>query len=203
VADLQLTTEWVLSGQTHAFAVMYHHRVLAGEPSPLPRELRDVDRAVHYWEGAPAVRGRIEALRAATAYVWMFLELLPQTLGEWLDEQAARGGQALENACQMVERELHAAVDFMGTNDFLHLDAHVDYDRSYVFTQLIRWLTSLDTLPPGADRVVQQYAPVAAITAPFQRELQTPTRAAIHLAAAQQTEWRRTPRRAPLSSTDA
>lgn len=102
MADLQLTTEWVLSGQTHAFAVMYHHRVLAGEPSPLPRELRDVDRAVHYWEGAQAVRGRIEALRAATAYVWMFLELLPQTLGEWLDEQAARGGQALENACQMV-----------------------------------------------------------------------------------------------------
>jgi len=121
-----MTTNWVLSGQSESFPLMYHWRVLT-EPSatPAPRgEPGSLDALVEYWHGSEAVRHRLAALQRATASVVLFLEYVPQNLNHWLRDQLARGDEALEAACTMVEAGLRDAVSYMNENGLFHFDAH-------------------------------------------------------------------------------
>ncbi|QMU67152.1 protein kinase family protein [Streptacidiphilus sp. P02-A3a] len=120
----RLTTGWVLGGEYEGFPLMYHWRVLPDVPQPLPEELADVDAAVAYWEGSPAVRERIEALAEASSSLVLFLEYLPETLRGWLTGRLAEGGEAAEAACTLVDRELAAGTGFMNSRGLLHFDAH-------------------------------------------------------------------------------
>jgi hypothetical protein len=116
------TTNWVLSGRFPGFPLLHHWRVLPDTPRPLPEELADVERTVAYWGGAPQVRARIEALRAATARLTLFLEYVPYTLHDWFG--ARLGTEAADAACGFVERGLKAVADFLHARRLLHLDAH-------------------------------------------------------------------------------
>ncbi len=121
-----MTTNWVLSGQSESFPLMYHWRVLT-EPSatPPPRgEPGSLDELVEFWHGSEAVRHRLEALSRATASVVLFLEYVPQNLDRWLGDQLARGDEALEAACAMVEAGLRDDVSYMNANGLFHFDAH-------------------------------------------------------------------------------
>ncbi|WP_042387196.1 hypothetical protein [Streptacidiphilus melanogenes] len=120
-----LTTSWVLAAEHEGFPLMYHWRVLP-DSTPLPDELADVDRAVAYWEDAPQVRRRIEALRESSASIALFLEYLPQNLHQWLGDRVEAGDEAADRACALVERELAAGVSFMNSRGLLHLDAHFE-----------------------------------------------------------------------------
>jgi len=119
-----VTTGWVLAGQTGSFPLMYHWRVLPGAPA-LADELADIDGAVAYWGGSPAVRERIGALATASASVVLFLEYIPQVLIAWLGEQLSRGPEAISSACTMVERSLRADLAVMNANGLQHFDAHL------------------------------------------------------------------------------
>ncbi|GGS95268.1 protein kinase family protein [Streptomyces violaceus] len=121
-----MTTNWVLAGAYEGFPLMYHWRVLPTPPQPLPEELADVERTVAYWGGGPEVRRRIEALQSSSASVVLFLEYIPQNLHDWLGVQVAAGGEAAEQACAMVERELAAGTSFMNARGLLHFDAHFE-----------------------------------------------------------------------------
>lgn len=118
-----LTTGWVLAGQTQAFPLMYHWRVLPDAP-PLPDELADVDDAVGYWGGSAAVRERIDAVATASASVVLFLEYLPQGLLDWLGEQLARGPEAVADAAARLERSFRLDLAFMNAAGLLHFDTH-------------------------------------------------------------------------------
>ncbi|MGW4461521.1 serine/threonine protein phosphatase [Micromonospora sp. NPDC004704] len=118
-----MTTNWVLSGQSGSFPLMYHWRVLPGV-LPTPEEHLDVEATVAYWGGSSAVRERLLATARSTATVVLFLEPLPQTLDAWLTEQVALGSDAIEAACVMVERNLIADVAFMNGNGLAHFDPH-------------------------------------------------------------------------------
>ncbi|GAA3634914.1 hypothetical protein GCM10023079_26590 [Streptomyces chitinivorans] len=120
-----MTTDWVLSGEHEGFPLMYHWRVLP-DPTPLPGELADVERAVAYWGGRPQVRRRIEALRESSASVVVFLEYIPRNLHQWLGERVAAGDEAANRACAMVERELADGTSFMAGRGLLHFDAHFE-----------------------------------------------------------------------------
>ena len=126
LAAHRMTTNWVLGGQSASFPLMYHWRVLT-EPSatPPPRaEPGSLDRLVAYWHGSEAVRRRLEALQHATASLVLFLEYVPQNLYQWLGDQFARGDEALEAACAMVEAGLRDDVSYMNANGLFHFDAH-------------------------------------------------------------------------------
>lgn len=125
LATHELTTAWALD-ETAPFPLTYHWRIVPTEPIALPDELRDVDAAVDYWEGSDAILRRIEALRSATASVIVFLEYVPLTLEAWLTAQLERGPSAFADACELVERELHAIADVLTAHDLLHLDAHFE-----------------------------------------------------------------------------
>jgi hypothetical protein len=92
-----VTTGWVLARRTEAFPLMYHWRVLPGAAA-LAEELADVEGAVAYWGGSPAVRERISALARASASVVLFLEHIPQVLRAWLGGQLGRGPEAPSSA---------------------------------------------------------------------------------------------------------
>ena len=100
-----VTTSWVLARRTEAFPLMYHWRVLPGAAA-LADELADLEGAVDYWGGSPAVRGRISALAGASASVVLFLEYIPQVLRGWVGAQLGRGQEAVAAACIMLERSL-------------------------------------------------------------------------------------------------
>jgi hypothetical protein len=118
-----MTTNWVVTGRSAAFPLMYHWRVLPGAAPPT-EEHADIDRVVAYWGGSAAVRRRLQALAGASASVVLFLEYLPQTLQEWLAGQLAAGREAAIAACAMVERCLRADITFMNAGGLLHFDAH-------------------------------------------------------------------------------
>lgn len=124
VAANVVTTSWVLAGRTGSFPLMYHWRVLPGAPA-LADELADVDGAVAYWGGSPAVRARISALATASASVVLFLEYIPQALPAWLAGQLSGGPEAISSASAMVERSLRDDLSFMNANGLLHFDAHL------------------------------------------------------------------------------
>ena len=131
------TTAWVLAGDHDGFPLTHHWRVLPHSGLPLPEELADIDHAVAYWDGAPGVRDRIEALRDAPAGVALFLEHIPHTLHDLLRAQVAAGERSAERACAMVERELLAATAFLGERGLVHFDAHfqnvlTDGERLYL-----------------------------------------------------------------------
>ncbi|NGY63577.1 protein kinase family protein [Lentzea sp. NEAU-D13] len=109
-----MTTNWVLQGEHDGFPLMYHWRVLPHPGQTLPEEL---DQAVDYW--GPEIGPRIEALRASKCSIALFLEYFPHNLHDWLNRQ-----DDLETACEMVERELAAGVEFMNSQGLLHFDGH-------------------------------------------------------------------------------
>ncbi|HUR09245.1 MAG TPA: serine/threonine protein phosphatase [Nonomuraea sp.] len=118
-----MTTNWVLAGQTEAFALMYHWRVIPGA-APVADEHADLDGVVAYWGGSPAVRERLMAVASASASVVLFFEYIPLNLHDWLAAQLAVGGEAVVTACEMVERRLRTDVAFMNSHGLLHFDAH-------------------------------------------------------------------------------
>ncbi|MFC1408064.1 protein kinase family protein [Streptacidiphilus sp. N1-12] len=121
-----MTTTWVLTGEADGFPLLHHWRVLTEDAAapPTRQEQDEIDFLVAHWEGAPAVRTRLEALQGSTASVVLFLEHIPYRLGDWLPPRLAEGGEAAAAAFAMVERELTTAVDTMNSRGLQHFDAH-------------------------------------------------------------------------------
>ncbi|MET8828926.1 protein kinase family protein [Streptomyces sp. NPDC004610] len=119
-----MTTDWVLADRYAGFPLMYHWRVLPDTLPPPPAELADIDRAVAYFGGGDAVRGRLEALRTAPASLVLFLEHIPRTLHDWLAEEVRGGEERADRAAALVEHRLTEGAAFMGAEGLLHFDGH-------------------------------------------------------------------------------
>ena len=119
-----MTTAWVLGGRCASFPLLYHWRILPGAAPPPPHHHPDLEHAVAYWAGSPAVRARMEALARSSTNLVLFLEHVPYNLDEWLTARVATGPDAVVAACSMVERELRAATSFMNSHGLFHLDVH-------------------------------------------------------------------------------
>lgn len=123
-----VTTQWVLSGQTAHFPMVYHWRVLPGVQSPLagpaPVEWPDLDSQVAHWEGSDAMRQRLQALSSAQYSVLIVMEQMPWCLHDWLEEQWAAGPEAAERSCALVEQGLLVDLPNVNALGLLHGDAH-------------------------------------------------------------------------------
>lgn len=127
-----MATNWVLAGESHAFPLLYHWRVVDGAPPVVP-EHRDIPAAVAYWGGSPAVESRLAAVASASASLVLFLEHIPFTLVDWLPTLAM---PELVRAYVMVERCLREGTTFMNGRGLHHFDGHYgnllsDGDRLY------------------------------------------------------------------------
>ena len=123
-----IVTERVRAGDIESFALLHHWRVLPGRP-PVPSEHADVEAVVRQFDGAPAVRVRLEELAAATASLVLFLEYLPEPVAAALTGPVDRA--------EAFERQLFEIVGFLRRHQLLHMDGHLgnlraDGDRIYL-----------------------------------------------------------------------
>ncbi|MDT9700878.1 serine/threonine-protein kinase [Streptomyces sp. P17] len=117
-----MTTGWVLGGEYAGFPLLYHWRVLPDSPpTGFVEAFGGVDGAVAHWEGSQAVRGRLEAIAAASHSLVLFLEYVPHTLAEWLAEARESEGPS---PYRWVDDELERGTRFMSARGLVHFDAH-------------------------------------------------------------------------------
>lgn len=124
-ANLTLTGA-VLAGETAAFSLLHHWRVLPGRP-PVADEYADLDATVVAMGGEPAVRARLEALAAASWSLVLFCEYLPMPVADWLSADKAT----------TFERQLTEIVTVLRDHELLHMDGHfgnlrADDERVYL-----------------------------------------------------------------------
>jgi hypothetical protein len=114
-----MTTNWVLSGEHQAFALLYHWRLLPGPvvTEGVFAEFGGLDEAVAYWEGSAAVRDRLQALRDSPSRLVLFLEHVPQTLAAWMADQDV-------SAFAWADAQLADTTAFMREHGLVHFDAH-------------------------------------------------------------------------------
>jgi hypothetical protein len=114
-----VTTNWVLSDEHRAIALLYHWRVLPGPvaTNDVFAEFGSLDGAVEHWDGSPAVRGRLQALRDAPSRLLLFLEHVPQTLAAWMADRDI-------SAFARVDAQLTGTTAFMREHGLVHFDAH-------------------------------------------------------------------------------
>ncbi|WP_327147338.1 serine/threonine protein phosphatase [Nocardia sp. NBC_01329] len=117
-----IVTGGVLAGETQAFPMLYHWRVLPGR-SPVAAEHADIDTVVAAQGGCRAVRNRLEALAAAPSSLVLFCEYIPHPIVDWLRENPVGKAAA-------VERQLSEIVGFLDDRELLHMDGHFGNMRS-------------------------------------------------------------------------
>jgi hypothetical protein len=134
----ELATGWVLDGTAPNFPLLHHWRVVPLPVKPLADEdLQNIERAVEFWDGSIAVRGRLQGLAGSSSAVALFLEHVPSTLDHWFLAQVAAGEEATLSACALVEDQLMTAIRCMASHGVTHFDAHfhnvlTDGHRVYV-----------------------------------------------------------------------
>ncbi|MEV1119465.1 serine/threonine protein phosphatase [Actinosynnema sp. NPDC049800] len=122
LAANRIVTDAVLAGETAAFPLLHHWRVLPGR-APVAAEHADVDEVVALMGGSTAVRARLEALAAATRSLVLFFEHVPHPVEGWLAEDPASKAEA-------VERQFSETAAFLRDRDLLHMDAHLGNMRT-------------------------------------------------------------------------
>ncbi len=111
-----VVTDGVLAGETGAFPMLHHWRVLPGRP-PVAAEHADIEATVAALAGSPTVRTRMEALAGAEHSLVLCCEHIPYPVTDWLREDPV--GRA-----ETVERQLAEIVSFLNGRGLLHMDGH-------------------------------------------------------------------------------
>ncbi len=110
------TTNWVLAGAAASFPLMYGYRILptVGERVAIDQEAHQ--KYVDYWGGNPNISRYVTDRANANHELVIFLEYIPDTVGEWLPENPSKAGRLLE--------DMREALAALRKNGILHLDAH-------------------------------------------------------------------------------
>ena len=114
----RLTNEWVLSGQGSHFPLLHHWRTLPIAPGRM-------DNLFESWGDDAAIRRRVSSIDDATWSLVLFLEHLPQTLGQSMRDRLTHDPDPIA-----VVRETQAVLldilAFTGSQGLLHMDAHFE-----------------------------------------------------------------------------
>ncbi|MFN8444760.1 MAG: hypothetical protein U0175_28500 [Caldilineaceae bacterium] len=112
------TTNWVLAGEIENFPLLYHYRITPAMGKHGGVDLEQHQGYVEYWNNSEAVSNFVLARTNANYQVILFLEYIPFTASNWLDEHPERA--------QMVIDDVNQAINFLHQHDIIHLDAHCD-----------------------------------------------------------------------------
>lgn len=125
LAAHEMSTQWVLQQESPNFPLLYHSRVVPrSNPPKIEQHEAKLQDYTQYWGGSLAICARAKARDLAADHVVVFMEFIPTNLTDWLAEQLNKDETTAQQALSFVERELHAAVAFMQSKEFIHFDSH-------------------------------------------------------------------------------
>ncbi|MBK2085730.1 protein kinase [Francisella adeliensis] len=124
LATHKITTNWVITGECYNFPIMYHWRILtANIKNTISRSERDdLDQDTIYWENNKEIHNRLKEKLEATQSICLFIEFIPENLHEWLSKQSLN--DTFIDTVKLVENQIQETIDFMGSRNLLHMDAH-------------------------------------------------------------------------------
>lgn len=118
----RLTSDWVLKGEADFFPILLGSRIIDIPCESDLREFEGETSARQWGTQWPEVEQRLCEMKAASKSMVLFLEYVPETLGERLRSSIADGSARLFFA-QAVE-QIVAATTWMKSQGFLHFDVH-------------------------------------------------------------------------------
>ncbi len=121
-----MTTNWVLAGGYQGFPLLFGWRVLPGSAAADAGVsfLGGIEETVAHWDGAAAVRRRVEAIRQSSASIVLFEEHIPHRLGDWLSRQDPAVEVGPCSPFARVGAQLTSGVEFMNARGLMHFDVH-------------------------------------------------------------------------------
>ena len=123
-----MTTNWVITGQCPNFPIMYHWRILKDVDNKIISNEEQValDKDTVYWENNQEIHDRLKAKDLASHHIYLFMEFIPSHLYDWLKQQLLDNKDAAMEAVKLVEHQMQKTNAFMGSQNFLHMDAHFE-----------------------------------------------------------------------------
>lgn len=109
------TTHWVRRGETGAFPLLHHCRLLPVETSHQP--IPDLERYVAYWNGSKRVARYVNARAEAEYELVLYLEYLTP-FPDWIAKNPGKLNVMFNKAIR--------AADVMSGHGMIHFDAHAD-----------------------------------------------------------------------------
>lgn len=125
LAALLLVTDWVKTGLSPNFPMLFHWCILNGKNQESAFQLDDIaiNKDVQYWDNSIEIKHRLLALKNATSRLVLFCEYFPMTLEAWLSKEVVNISTA-ENAINFVDKSLRVINDVMAQQNMVHFDAH-------------------------------------------------------------------------------
>ncbi len=123
-----MTTNWVITHKCIHFPIMYHWRILNDNHKKIMSndEKIRLDKDNAYWENNPEIYQRLKARILATTHVCIFVEFIPYNLYQWLNKKINDNDQEAVEAIKLIELQMQNTNNFMGSENFLHMDVHFE-----------------------------------------------------------------------------
>lgn len=122
LAAHQLTSQWVRSGTVDFFPLLLGWRIIDLKSKLDLREFEGEQPRRQWGSHWPQLDQRLRSLEQASSSMVLFLEYLPETLGDWLRRRLSDGSGS--RAFSQAVNQILSATAWMASQGFLHFDMH-------------------------------------------------------------------------------
>jgi serine/threonine protein kinase len=110
------TTNWVLNDEIENFPLLYHYRIVKNMPE-IKRDDEYINQKITYWNSS-AVGEYLKAKRTSPWCILLFLEYIPLTVREWIDDSYQKNKLYLTQMIKIIR--------FLRKNGIIHFDTHTN-----------------------------------------------------------------------------
>ena len=121
-----MTTNWVITRECPNFPIMYHWRMLS-ETGPIKLNTDEIEQNIQNWGNSLEIRKRLESMIEASNHIFFFMEYIPYTLAQWLDNIIPiEDDTQANNIFSVLKTNIDTIISFINTHGFLHFDANFE-----------------------------------------------------------------------------
>lgn len=112
------TTHWVLEEEISSFPLLFHYRILPLSKQSKQVDLEKIKHFVEYWGNCRNIEAYMLDRAEATQQIVLFLEYVPYTLSNWLQENLSEFQNPMDSLCK--------TITFLREKGIIHFDAHFE-----------------------------------------------------------------------------
>lgn len=112
------TTHWVLEEEISSFPLLFHYRILPLSRQSKQLDLEKIKHFVEYWGNCRNIEAYMLDRAEATQQIVLFLEYVPYTLNNWLQENLSEFQNPMDSLCK--------TISFLREKGIIHFDAHFE-----------------------------------------------------------------------------